>query len=180
MFQNVDQPKALYTCTVYKSCMQIAGAKLKQLANCRQLTGKWRKDIQVSAIFSFCVIHTVTLSGVAYFLLLCTFAELRKATICYVMSVRSSAWTNCATAGRVFMKFDIRVFFFRNCRENSNLIKIGNRTTGTLHEDRYTFFIISRSILHRMKRISEKKVVEKLKPHILCSIVFSQSRVILR
>jgi len=28
--------------------------------------------------------------------------------------------------------------------------------TGTLHERQYTFLIISRSILHRMKNVSEK------------------------
>jgi len=42
-----------------------------------------------------------------------------------------------------------------------NLIRI----TGTLHEDRYTFLIISRSILLGM--MFQTKVVEKIKIHIL-------------
>ena len=43
------------------------------------------------------------------------FAKLRKATICFVMSVRPSvrpsAWNNSAPTGRNSMKFDIWVFF---------------------------------------------------------------------
>jgi len=40
-------------------------------------------------------------------LLLGVFAELRKANISCLMSVRPSAWSNSAPTGRVFMKFDI-------------------------------------------------------------------------
>jgi hypothetical protein len=39
------------------------------------------------------------------------FANLRKATISIVMSVRLSAWNNSAPTGRIFMKFDILGFF---------------------------------------------------------------------
>jgi hypothetical protein len=42
---------------------------------------------------------------------------------------------------------------------------------GTLNEDQYTFSIISRSILRRMKNISDE-LVENLETHILCSITF--------
>jgi hypothetical protein len=41
----------------------------------------------------------------------------------------------------------------------------------TVHEDLRTFLIISRSFLLRMK-IFFRKVVEKIKTHILCSIAF--------
>ena len=46
---------------------------------------------------------------------LCSVANLRKPTISFVMSVRPSvrlsSWNNSAQAGRIFMKFDIGVFF---------------------------------------------------------------------
>jgi hypothetical protein len=42
---------------------------------------------------------------------------------------------------------------------------------GTLHEDRYTLPTISRSVLLRMKSISDK-IAEKLETHILCSVTF--------
>jgi hypothetical protein len=45
------------------------------------------------------------------------------------------------------------------------------RIKGASCEDQYAFSIISRSILLRMKNISDK-VVEKLETHILCSITF--------
>jgi len=41
--------------------------------------------------------------------------------------------------------------------------------TSTLHEDQYTFLLISRSILLRIRNVSDK-FVEKIKTHILCSI----------
>jgi hypothetical protein len=39
------------------------------------------------------------------------FAKFRKATISFVLSVRPSTWKNSAPTGRIFMKFDIWVFF---------------------------------------------------------------------
>ena len=56
------------------------------------------------------------------------------------------------------------------------------RITGTLYEDRYSFLIISRSVLLRIRNVSDK-VVEKIKIHILCSITFFfflQNRAVLR
>ena len=39
------------------------------------------------------------------------FANSRKATISFVMSVRLSAWNNSTPTGRIFTKFDIWGFF---------------------------------------------------------------------
>jgi len=47
------------------------------------------------------------------------------------------------------------------------------RITGTVHEDEYTFLIMSRSVLLRIRDLEEEKVVEKTKTHFLCSIFFS-------
>jgi hypothetical protein len=50
-----------------------------------------------------------------YSTILGAFAKLRKATISIVLSVRPSvglsAWNNSVPTGRVFMEFDIWVFF---------------------------------------------------------------------
>jgi hypothetical protein len=47
-----------------------------------------------------------------------TFAKLRKANISFVMSVRLSvhlsAWSTSAFIGRIFMKFDISLFFWQS------------------------------------------------------------------
>ena len=53
------------------------------------------------------------------------------------------------------MKFDICLFFktlSRQFKFHSNLTRI----TGTVHEDLYTFLIKFRSILHRVKNVSDK------------------------
>ena len=59
-------------------------------------------------------------------------------------------------------------FFRKSCRLWDNLEK---KITGALHEDLYTILIISRSVLLRMRNVSDK-AVEKLKTHILCSVTF--------
>jgi len=71
------------------------------------------------------------------------FTKLREATIIFVISVCPFAWNNFIPIERIFMKFDIWVFF------DSLSIKFKlhyNMTgiTGTLHEDHYTCLIISR------------------------------------
>ena len=58
-------------------------------------------------------------------LLLGTFAELRKSTVSYVMSVRPSAWKNSAPAGRICLKFwSWGGEFSEVCRENWCLVNI--------------------------------------------------------
>ena len=49
---------------------------------------------------------------------------------------------------------------------------------GTLHEDQYTFLIISRSIFLRMRKVSDNFVEKIKKPHILCSISFFGNRAV--
>jgi len=46
--------------------------------------------------------------------------------------------------------------------------------TGTAHEDQYIFFIISRSFRLKMRNILDR-FTEKIKTHILCSIIVFES-----
>jgi len=48
---------------------------------------------------------------------------------------------------------------------------------GTLHDDKYTFIIISCSILLRMRNVSVK-FVEKIKTYVSHSVTFSQNCVV--
>jgi len=71
-----------------------------------------------------------------------------------------------AATGRILIEFFILVFFenlSRKLKFHQNLTRI----TGTLHEGQYTFLILSRSVLFRMRNVSDK-VVEKTKTRILC------------
>ena len=52
------------------------------------------------------------------------FAKLRKATICFVMSVCLSAWNTSSPTRSILMKRDISDFFSKFCRENPSFIKI--------------------------------------------------------
>ena len=96
-------------------------------------------------------------------------AKLRKADISFVMSVRPSARNNSAPTGRIFMKFDISVCFFGNLSRKFKFHPNLPTITGTVHAaaDRYTFLIISRSVLLRMRNVSDKSSSEN-QIHILC------------
>jgi len=78
------------------------------------------------------------------------------------MSVRPSAWENQAPTGRIFIKFDIWVFF-----ENlSRKIQVSLKSN-------FTFLkIISRSILLRRGNVSDKICRENKKAHFIFSEFF--------
>ena len=92
------------------------------------------------------------------------FTKLRKATISFVMyvclpvrpSVRPSWWNRSAPTGRIFIKFDIWLFFENlsgKFKFHWNLTRI---TLGYFIWDQYILMIISRSFLLRMKNIPHK------------------------
>ena len=76
------------------------------------------------------------------------------------------------------MKFDISAFF----ESLSGIFKFHEnltRVTGTLHEDGYTFLIMSRSVLLRMRHLGGKKERERIKTHILCSMFVFFPKIVL-
>ena len=70
--------------------------------------------------------------------------------------VRLSAWNNSTPIARIFMKSDISAFF-KNLSRKKNSISINlTRIAGTLQKAQYTFCIISRSVVLRMRNTSNK------------------------
>jgi hypothetical protein len=101
--------------------------------------------------------------------------KLRKATIDLLcLSVCPSAWNNSATAGWIFAKFDISVFFENSTRKFKFRYSL-KRVAGTLEREPYTFLMTSRWSLLRMWNVP-RQIVEKIKTHILCSIYFPPKR----
>ena len=100
------------------------------------------------------------------------FEKLQEATISFVMSVCPSvslsvcpsAWFNSAATGRIFMKFNTYVFS-KICRENFKFHQNLTRTSDTLREDNYRILKISRSVLLRMKNVSDKSCRENWNTH---------------
>ena len=70
-------------------------------------------------------------------------------------SVCPSAWNNSDSTGRIFITIGISGFF-ENLSRKTNFHWYNTNITGTLHEDRYTFLITSRSVLLRMRNVSKK------------------------
>ena len=70
-----------------------------------------------------------------------------------------SARNNSAPAGRIFMKFDIRgfFFFFGKSVEKIQVASKSGKKKGNLHGHQYTFSIISRSVILRMKIFQKTK-----------------------
>ena len=66
------------------------------------------------------------------------------------------------------MKFDTFEILSRKFKFHSNLTRI----TGTLYEDQYTFLIISRSILPRMRSVSGEICRENQNKHLMFNNYF--------
>jgi len=105
-----------------------------------------------------------------------SFAKLRKATI-FAMSVRPSAWNISAHTAWISMKFDTREFS-ENLSRKFKFYYNRTRITGTLHEDQYTFLSYVAQLFLKWKMF-QKQFVEKLERHILCSINFFFSKILL-
>jgi len=85
--------------------------------------------------------------------------------------VRLTALKKSTPTGWIFIKGDVWVLLdslSRILKFHWNLTRI----TGTLHKDKHTFLIISRSVLLRKKKMFKTKVVDKIKTHILRPIFF--------
>ena len=80
-----------------------------------------------------------------------------------------------AVTGRIFIKFGIAVFFENLSEKKLNFHSNPTRITLTLHEDHYTFFIISRSILLRMRNVSDKSCRENQNTHFVFNDLFSKT-----
>jgi hypothetical protein len=89
--------------------------------------------------------------------LLDPFAKFRKATVnCFCLSVCLSFHPHGTL---IFIKIGVWIFF-ENLLRNSKFYLNLTRMTGTLHEDQYTYLIISGSILLRMRNPSSKICIE--------------------
>jgi hypothetical protein len=81
-------------------------------------------------------------------------------TVSFIMFVCPSvlypfSWQSLPPTGQIFLKFDILVFFENQLTQFKFHYKL-TRITGTLQEDQYTFWIISHSVLLRMKNVSDE------------------------
>ena len=106
-------------------------------------------------------------------LFLGAFAKLRKTTVSFSMSVHPSVCPHGTTRlplGGFSWNFIFGYFskVSRKFRCHLNLTRI----TATLHEDRYTFLIISRSVLPRMRNVSDKNCRGNQNTHFVFSTFF--------
>ena len=106
-------------------------------------------------------------------LILGAFAKLWKATISFVASVHLSARNNSALTGRIFMKFDIWVFFRKSLDEIQVSLK-SDKLNGTLHEVLYTLLVVPRFILHKTRNVSNKRFTGIQNTHFMFNNIFTK------
>jgi hypothetical protein len=100
------------------------------------------------------------------------FGKLWKATASSsCLSVRPSVWKKPGPNGRIFMKFDIWAFL-QNLSRKSKFHQNMTRITGTFHAVQYTFMIISRPFLLRMRNFSDKPYRENQYTYCIFNNVF--------
>jgi len=93
----------------------------------------------------------------------------KRLLVASCLPVRPPACNNSAPSWRIFMKFDIWVFFFSKSVGKIQVSSKSNNNNGTLHEYRCTFRVISRWILLRVKNIADK-ICREIQNDILCSM----------
>ena len=86
------------------------------------------------------------------------------------VSVCQSAQNSVPTR-RIFMKFDLWIFFSKICRENSSPIKIWQKYP-VLYMKTDTHFVSYLAQFLLEWEMFQTNVVEKIKTHILCSVMF--------
>ena len=95
------------------------------------------------------------------------------------LSVRPPAWNSSAPTESIFMQFLYCIcVFFENQTIKCKFHYNRTRTKGTLHEDQYTFFIISRSVLRRIIKFSDKRCREKRATHFMFKKFFSENNTV--
>jgi len=67
-------------------------------------------------------------------------------------------------------------YFSKTCRESSRFIKNVTRITGTLHEDRYTYLVIPRSVFLKTNNVLGKSFREYQNTHFVFTNIFRKSR----
>jgi hypothetical protein len=86
-------------------------------------------------------------------------------------SIHPSTWNNTAPTGWIFINFHI-CWFFLNLSKKFKFHYSLTRITGNLLEDLCKFMIISPKLFLEREML-QARVVDKIKTHILCSIIFS-------
>jgi hypothetical protein len=99
------------------------------------------------------------------------FTELRKATLSFPFSVLQSAWNSSAPTGRIFIKFYIW-YFFENLQKKIQVSLKSDKNNGHFTWIPINILMISRSVLLRMRNVSDKNCRENQNAHFAFSKLF--------
>jgi hypothetical protein len=94
--------------------------------------------------------------------------------VLFIMPLYLSAWNNLALTERIFIICDPSVFF-ETLLKDFKLEQNQTRITSTLHEDLFTFIMISRSFPVRMKSFRQNLYRKSKHPFYVQYIIFKKS-----
>jgi hypothetical protein len=130
------------------------------------LITQWPSDV-------FCIVLWFWMTRIKVItLVLCTFAKLREATISFVMSVRLSV----RVEQHGFHRTDfLEILYFSIFGKSVEKVQVSLKSykNNGYFTDRYTFMVVSRWILHRMRNISDKSFRENLDTNFMFKNLFS-------
>ena len=133
---------------------------------------KWHCDRFFSEYFDFLYQYHFTNTRIFW----ARFAKLRKATINFVMSVRVRVESNTWLPLDGF-SWNLIFQYSKICRENSSFVTIGQEwQIFYMKTDICTFMIISRSVLLRMRTVSNKRWRENQNTNLSSKTCFRKSR----
>ena len=132
-----------------------------------------KETLQIPATFPFCVIHTVTLSGDVYpFYVRLQNCEKRLSFTSCLSDRPSVRMDQLRSHWMDFHWKLIFVYFSKFCRENSNLIQIGNEQRALYMKTSTQFWSHLAQFFTERNIFQKKNVVQKLKTHAVCPITF--------
>jgi hypothetical protein len=102
------------------------------------------------------------------------FAKLRKATVSFVLVCLSARMQHLGSHWTDFHEISY-LSIFRKSVENVQVALSLAGVTGTLHEDQYTFLIISRTVILRIRNVSHKIFTENQNTHFMFSGFYRKS-----
>jgi len=103
---------------------------------------------------------------------------LASSCLCLCLSDLPSAWNNSAPTGPIFMTFDIWIFFFKFCLENSSSVTIEQEYPHFTYRPIYIFVHIALKILLRTINVLDKSCRGNQNTHFRFSNFFTENHAV--
>jgi hypothetical protein len=174
--KTTDPSTVLYILSFFNRKTEDSGpssSKLYRISFCSQFRYEWNVDM----LGLFPNLRNLrTLKGFTSSFMVLSYNFGKRLLFSSRLSVCPQEITRLLLEGySLNLKFE---YFSKICPENSSSIKTGQEKRVLYNENRYTFLIISRSVLLTAKNVSDKSCTDNQNTHFVFSNFFFENRVI--